>query len=96
MNELISQIEENITGIWENQQYELALSMAPHYRFSFIDKTKSAPEISGKYVIVPDIKTHYPTLRLHRDYIVTELSAFGNLTIVNDEEEIRMTYKELE
>jgi hypothetical protein len=101
MEAILKQIKENISGIWENQRYELILGMRPDYSFSFIDKTKD-PEtgISGKYFIVLHNEYYHPVLRLTweakptgltQDYTINELSAFGNLTITHDGVELQLT-----
>ena len=103
MDQLLKQIKENISGIWENQRYELVLGMEPDCAFSFIDKEKDLDTgISGKYFIVLHNEHYYPILRLThmttstglgwaQDYTINELSAFGNLTITHDGVELKLT-----
>lgn len=101
MNELLKQIAENIPGIWKNEEYELILSLPPYNTFTFTHKTRGSVEnIKGKYIVSLNDVSHFPILRLkwmvesvqqNQDYVINELSAFGNLTITNEGEEIQLT-----
>lgn len=103
MDEVIKQIKENISGIWENQRYELVLGLEPDCTYSFTDKEEDPDtDISGKYSIVLHHEHYHPMLRLTRmnpvtsigwaqDFTINELSAFGNLTITHDGVELKFT-----
>lgn len=85
-------IEENISGIWGNEQYDLLLGLPPHNIFSFADNTGEG--IEGEYFIVQPSEAHFPTLRLidsdgiSHDYVINELIVFDTLIISREGETI--------
>lgn len=85
MNQLIQEVEENISGIWENDRYELALGLDSSFFFN--DKKNDVAIDDGKYSIV--VKNGLIVLRLNKkDYVLIELSAFNSLIISDEGEEI--------
>lgn len=95
MDNLIKEIAENIPGLWQNEKYELALSLQPVNTFFFT--YKEGETISGKYSIEKPSEHHYIILRLFEedgaiyDYVINELSVFDSLIISHEGEKIHLT-----
>jgi hypothetical protein len=97
MDDLIKEIEENISGIWGNSQYELILGLPPQNVFSLIVKKGTEAEwkyLDGDYFIVLPSESPYLTLRLVEltgivhDYVINEIIAFDTLIISQNGEKI--------
>ncbi|MEI9943985.1 MAG: hypothetical protein WDN26_07145 [Chitinophagaceae bacterium] len=93
MDNLLNEIDENISGIWANQKYELLLGLNNVFTF---EEKESGEIIDGTYSIILDTKDGYITLRLtelngiNHDYIIIEVSAFKTLIISNKRERINL------
>ena len=93
MDNLLNEIEENISGIWANQKYELLLGL--NNTFTFEEK-ESEEIIDGTYSITLDTKDGYIILRLtelngiNHDYTIIEVSAFKTLIISHKGERIHL------
>jgi hypothetical protein len=90
---LIMQIQENISGIWVNPKYHLLLGLPPSSTFTFGDGEEFS--MGGDYSIVQPRDSPYITLRLvdaeeglTRDYIIIEIKAFDTLIISHEGETI--------
>lgn len=87
MDNILKEVEENISGIWENDRYELVFGL--DFSFFFNDKKNDLAIDDGKYSIV--VENGLIVLRLNqKDYVLIELSAFKSLTISDEGEEIHL------
>lgn len=88
----LKEIEENISGIWVNDKYDLLLGLPPSPVFTFGDNTGEG--IDGHYFIVQPSDNHYPILRLtdstgmSHDFVINELIVFDTLIISREGETI--------
>lgn len=84
MDSLLKEVEENISGIWDSNKYELHLGVNGVF---FFEEKESEEIIDGTFSIVQDAKDGYIILRLteldgiKHDCILIELAAFQSLII---------------
>jgi hypothetical protein len=94
MDNLLKEIEDNISGIWANDKYQLLLGLNNVFTF---EEKQSGEIIDGFYSIILDTKDGYIVLRLTElngtthDYIIIEVSAFKTLIISNEGERINLS-----
>ena len=93
MDNLLTELKENISGVWANNRYELLLGLNNVFTF---EEKESEEIIDGTYSIILDNKDGYIILRLtelngiNHDYIIIEVSAFKTLIISNKGERINL------
>lgn len=87
-------LQENISGIWVNERYDLILGMQPYSIFTFADDTGKG--IDGKYSVVQPSEDSFPILRLvdsegiSHDFVINELFVFDTLIISREGEIIHL------
>ncbi len=93
MNDILKHITESISGIWENNKYELVLGLNNVFTF---EEKKSGEIIDGFYLILQIPKNRYHTLRLtelngiNHDYDIIDVIIFDTLTISQEGKRINL------
>lgn len=94
MEYTLENLEEDLSGIWDSDKYELHLGLNKVFVFEVKESENSEDIIDGFYAVFKHPKNEYPTLRLTEldgtihDYSINELSFFETLTISQEGETI--------
>lgn len=94
MEYTLENLEEDLSGIWDSDKYELHLGLNKVFVFEIKDSENPEDIIDGFYSVFKNPKNKYPTLRLTEhdgtihDYLINDLLVFEFLIISNEKETI--------